>query len=412
MIKTKRIKSISGYKIYNSHVESTNEFRILFEDGLTGIGASPQGETISIYEDQAEPIDPKMVIEKIAQQGLFGKDISQEAFDLNLMQNVSSFGRNNVYALSLAFYNGLSACKESDGGSINTAEISFPRICFNILNGGWHAYTNPVLSDFPEFLLVSKNNELDKIITQHNQIQQVVRERLLRHSKTVIGGNPVNIFATRDNRECLDFLLNVCHQTGTSDQFDLMIDASGTDLWDGSGYHLPATSQENYSPEGFLAYWEDIIRQYGLGFLEDPFYEKDINNWQRLTISQQECNIIGDNFYSSDAGRIKNGAENNYSHGVIIKPNQAGTITAVRKAIESAKRSGQIIITSHRSISTESTYLSELTIEENAPIIKIGPLLTDYSSVIRLNAMIRLLQRGKNESGDHHLHDAARAHNV
>jgi hypothetical protein len=71
--------------------------------------------------------------------------------------------------------------------------------------------------------------------------------------------------------------------------------------------------------------------------------------------------VIGDNFYSSDARRIEEGAANRYTHGAVIKPNQAGTITAVRRAIEVAQRTNQIAITSHRSISTEETFISTLT---------------------------------------------------
>jgi enolase len=77
---------------------------------------------------------------------------------------------------------------------------------------------------------------------------------------------------------------------------------------------------------------------------------------------------------------------------VVIKPNQAGTVTAVRRAIETAQRNKQIIITSHRSISTESTFLSLLTCIYDVKYIKIGPLMTDYSSVVRLNEIIRLTE--------------------
>jgi enolase len=100
--------------------------------------------------------------------------------------------------------------------------------------------------------------------------------------------------------------------------------------------------------------------------------------------------VIGDNLYSSDVRRIEDGAKRTLSHGAVIKPNQAGSVSAVRRAIESARRHGMIAITSHRSISTESTFLSALTCAYSVAYIKIGPLFTDYSSVIRLNEILRL----------------------
>ena len=90
---------------------------------------------------------------------------------------------------------------------------------------------------------------------------------------------------------------------------------------------------------------------------------------------------VGDNFYSSDAARIAQGAANGCTDGVILKPNQAGTVTAACKSLEVARGLGQIVIASHRSISTESTLVATLACALGADYIKVGPLHTDYSSV-------------------------------
>jgi enolase len=174
--------------------------------------------------------------------------------------------------------------------------------------------------------------------------------------------------------------------------FDLMIDASAGDLLKDDRYCLAITDKVVRSSEAFYEYWMDIIKQYNLRFLEDPFGEKDYDSWQHLTTSQQMCYVIGDNLYSSSTARIEDGAAKKYAHGAVIKPNQAGTVTAVREAIETAQRTGQIVITSHRSISTESVFLSALTCMFGVKYSKIGPLETDYSSVVRLNEIIRLTE--------------------
>jgi len=109
-----------------------------------------------------------------------------------------------------------------------------------------------------------------------------------------------------------------------------------------------------------------------------------------LVDSKSKCKIIGDNLYSSDADRIEQGSRNGYTHGTIIKPNQAGTVSAVQRAIDMAQRFGQLVITSHRSISTESVFLAHLTVFGGVGYMKIGPLYTDYSSIMRFNELIRL----------------------
>jgi enolase len=385
--------SIACRKVLNSHVLLTNEFIILLDDGSVGTGASPQGETISIYEDRKVIVDPQTIIGTIKKAGLLDKPLDQNSFDKYLQLHIPHFGRNNVYGLSEAFFNATMKTRSMfDLFGKSEVKLEPPRICLNILNGGWHAYTNPVLSDFSEFMLVAKSKDLLEVIEEHNEIQRVVREKQLTQSKTVVSGNPVNSFSTRDNREVIEFLLNVVNSLGLSGKYELMIDASAGDLWKGNSYCTGVTDGKAHSSEEFIQYWMDMIRNYQLRFLEDPFHEKDFTSWQSSTTSQQDCFIIGDNLYSSDEGRILEGATKRYATGAVIKPNQAGTVTSVQRSIKAALRTGQIAITSHRSISTESTFISLLTCMLGAQFIKIGPLASDYSSIIRLNEIIRLTE--------------------
>jgi enolase len=277
------IKSIACRKVLNSHVEFTNEFIVELNDGSVGIGGSPQGETISIYEDRTVSIDPKTVVQTIEGDGYLGRSLEQKDWDDYLQQHISAFGRNNAYSLSLAFFNATNASRSLfELFDKPKAKLTPPCICCNILNGGWHAYTNPVLSDFHEYILVSKSNNIEEVIGNHNEIQRVVKEKLLTQTKAVVSGNPVNRFATADNRECIEFLLNIRDGLGLADKFDLMIDASGGDLWTAKGYHLSITDGSVRSSEEFYEYRMNMIRQYNLRFIEDPFREEDVESWQRL----------------------------------------------------------------------------------------------------------------------------------
>lgn len=391
-----RIKSISYRRILNSHAEFTNEFIVELDDGSIGIGAAPQGETISIYEDRKTIIEPETIIQALERDRLLAVDQTQETFDKYLETNSSRFGQNNSYALSLAFFN---ACKKAETVfklfDKQESPLAAPALCLNILNGGHHAYTNPVLSDFHEYILVSRIRDVEEMIHDHREIQLKVREKLQKQEKMIVNNNPVNRFATLDNRECIEFLLDIRDSLGLSKKYDLMIDASGGDLRDRDGYRLTLTDNQLRSDEEFYEYWMKLIEDYHIGFLEDPFHEKDYENWMRLTTTQDRCKIVGDNFYSSDAERIADGAKRKCTHGVIVKPNQAGTVSAVTRAIEAARSAKQIVITSHRSISTESTFLATLTCLFDVEYIKIGPLFTDYSSVARLNEIIRLTGKSK-----------------
>jgi enolase len=387
------LAAISYRRVLNSHVDFTNEFVVELGDGSVGRAASPQGETISIYEDHKTDIPPAAIVRSIEEDGLLGTETDQASFDAYLQRHIPAFGRNNAFALSEAFFVATQKTRsEFDLLCRPEAKLEPPRLALNILNGGRHAYTNPVLSDLPEFMLVARSRDVGEVIAEHNAIQRVVKEKQLGQTKVLVSGNPVNGFTTRDNREVLDFLRTVLESLGLSGEYDLMIDASAGDLRDGENYRFGITDGKARSGEELVAYWAALIRDYDLRFLEDPFHEQDFACWRALTASHPGRFIIGDNLYSSDENRIREGAAKGYANGAVIKPNQAGTVTAVARALGAALETGQLAVTSHRSISTESTFLSLLTCVMGAQVVKIGPLATDFSSIVRLNEIIRLTE--------------------
>ena len=87
-----------------------------------------------------------------------------------------------------------------------------------------------------------------------------------------------------------------------------MIDASTSDLWRDDSYTLAITNGGVFSRDELQSYWLNLIRDYGLRFLEDPFCEHDLYSWRALTAAQDECAIIGDNLYCSEATRIEAGS--------------------------------------------------------------------------------------------------------
>ncbi len=372
-------------------MDATNEFTLELTNGSTGIGSSPQGETISIYEDSKNRLDIRSVLDQVNKDLSGTRKLNQLEFDRYLQSRLETLGRNNCWALSLAFFNAMNSPHHEfwTGGKKHVAS-SFPRICLNILNGGQHAYTNPVLSDFPEFLIVPLHDDIGALVRDHKDIQQKVREGFRQCELIEINQNRVHRFATTDNRECLDFLAGVLESLGLGSKYRIMIDASAGDLWDGRQYVFNVTSAASKKPDEFVKYWTKIATDYGLGFLEDPFHERDFESWAGLVSELKGCLVIGDNFYSSNSERIREGASKKYTHGAIIKPNQAGTVSAVLEAVNVCQQNRLVAIASHRSISTESIFESVFTARSHVGYIKIGPLYTDYSSVLRFNELMRL----------------------
>jgi enolase len=396
-MRERTIRGVAHRRVYNSHARPVTEFEIRLDGEDLGCAASPQGETVGVHERGYDGASPERILHDLERDGLLFAPLDQRSFDAYLLSKSLDFGRGNTLALSLAFrqastrqVNGSAA---TPGTPAATRSPSFPRLCLNVLNGGTHAYTNPVLSDFPEFLLVAATRDLDRVMADHQRIQEEVRRRLLACDRSVVNGNPVFVPGPSGNESCLDFLVELLEDLELRDSYSPMIDASAGDLWREERYRFGVTGGGEASSDEMVKYWRDLIERYDLRYLEDPFHEHDFGAWTRLTGSEDGCLVIGDNLYSSDAGRIRQGAERGLTDGTILKPDQAGTVTAFLEAVDVARTSGQTIIASHRSISTESVFLSTATVDRHIELMKIGPLNSDYSSVLRLNELIRAAER-------------------
>lgn len=391
------IKGVAHRRVYNSHARPVTEFEIRLDGEDVGRAASPRGETVGVHERGYDGASPERIIHDLECDGLLLDPVDQSSFDAYLRRRSSDFGRGNTLALSLAFLQ--ASTQRMNGNAVlphtaaATQSPSFPQLCLNVLNGGTHAYTNPVMSDFPEFLLVAATQDPEQVMADHQRIQEEVRRRLVECDRAVVNGNPVYVPGPSGNESCFDFLVELLEYLELQDSYSLMIDASAGDLWREERYRFDVTGSGDVSSDEMVDLWQRLIGRYDLRYLEDPFHEHDFGAWARLTASEDECLVIGDNLYSSDAERIRRGSAQKLTDGTILKPDQAGTVTAFLDAVDVARISGQAVIASHRSISTESVFLSTATVDRHIELVKIGPLNSDYSSVLRLNELIRAVER-------------------
>ncbi len=252
--RTLTLEAVSSGPTINSKGHLTDEYCLRFEGEISGCGSAPQGETLSCYESGAQAPAPRAekVIDHLTADGVIGRELSQQAFDDYLKGNLPRFGPGAVFALSCAFFE---ATFRFAGRLTPPRHAVFPRFCLNILNGGRHAYTNPVLSDFHEFLLVPRQGSVEQLLDDHQAIQERVRARLSRQETTLVAGNPVHVLGGRGNRDCIEFLLEILDDAGLGERYDLMIDAAASGLWDGSAYVLDLAEQRRFSSPELEQYW-------------------------------------------------------------------------------------------------------------------------------------------------------------
>jgi enolase len=117
----------------------------------------------------------------------------------------------------------------------------------------------------------------------------------------------------------------------------------------------------------------DWIQRYPIVSIEDPFSEDDRVAWIRFgeTVGER-VQIVGDDYLTTSASAVERAVIENACNAVLVKPNQAGTLSEARAALDMGKRHGMGTIVSARSGETEDVTIAHLAVGWNAGQLKVG----------------------------------------
>ncbi|MEE4298232.1 MAG: hypothetical protein V2J24_02220, partial [Pseudomonadales bacterium] len=140
--------------------------------------------------------------------------------------------------------------------------------------------------------------------------------------------------------------------------------------------------------EAFSAWLVELARTHPIALLEDPFGEDDLEETAALAAAlPPHCRIVGDDLVATSAERIA--AARDACGAVLVKPNQAGTVSRARAALDSARRHGLLPIVSARSGETEDADIAHYAVGWEAPMIKVGALARGERTA-KWNELIRI----------------------
>ena len=136
------------------------------------------------------------------------------------------------------------------------------------------------------------------------------------------------------------------------------------------------------------------INRYPIVSIEDPLGEDDPEPFRVFTQTYgNEIQIIGDDFLVTNAERIDKAADAGICNSALIKPNQAGTITETRAALDSAKEHDWGTIVSARSGETEDVTIAHLSVGWNAGQLKVGSFarserMAKWNEILRIEEVL------------------------
>jgi enolase len=115
------------------------------------------------------------------------------------------------------------------------------------------------------------------------------------------------------------------------------------------------------------------LDRYPIQSIEDPLSEHDPEGLRRFTeATGGRVQIVGDDFLVTSAERVRRAAAAGACNAVLIKPNQVGTLTEAKAALEAARACGWGAIVSARSGETEDTTIVHLAVGWGVGQLKVG----------------------------------------
>jgi enolase len=418
-----QITKVHAREILDSRGFPTVEVDVTTNGTMIGRAAVPSGASTGSFEAlELKDGDPKRYLGKGVLKAvdavnqeiapailnlnlLAQRHIDQVMIDLDGTPNKSRLGANAILGVSLAVAKAAGRTSAQLWGSplsqylggINGHVLPVPMM--NIINGGAHA-DNPI--DIQEFMIIPTGAaSLREAVRLGAEVFHNLRTLLKKAGhNTNVGDEGGLAPALRSSREALDFILQAIDAAGYVPGRDifLALDVAATEFYHDGHYHMAGEGKTFTSPQ-MITYYEELLRQYPIISIEDGLSEEDWTGWKDMTQALgKRVQLVGDDLFVTNLGRLKKGIEMGAANAILIKPNQIGTLTETLDAIRMAKEAGYKVVISHRSGETEDTTIADLAVATNAGQIKTGSLsrsdrVAKYNQLIRIEEELGTISR-------------------
>jgi enolase len=403
------IEQIRAREVLDSRGNPTVEVEASLAAGAAGRAIVPSGASTGIHEatewrDGGERYGGKGVLGavehvngEIAEMLLGFEALDQRGVDMAMVDadgtpTKGRLGANAILGVSLAVARaGADECElplYRYLGGVGAHVLPVPMM--NVLNGGVHAPNNV---DFQEFMAipigaVSFSEALRWGAETYQALAKVLNDRGLLSGVGDEGGFAPNLDS---NEEAVALLVEAIERAGRTpgDEVAIALDPAASELFRDGSYNL-ASEGRQLSPPEMVEYYVNLCARFPIVSLEDGMAEDDWDGWAQLTSELGErVQLVGDDVFVTNQARLERGIDSRVANSILIKVNQAGTLTETLDTMEAARRAAYTCVISHRSGETEDTFISDLSVATNAGLIKAGaPARSDR--VAKYNQLLRI----------------------
>jgi len=376
-----RLTKIAARIIRDSRGEKTIEVAVASRR-FAAKASIPSGKSTGKFE--AVSLPAKQAIRKIKSAAPLISKLdfkSQKDFDKFLIQldgtkDKSNLGANSTLALSLGFArlnakkNGVPLYKYIS--RLSGIKPRKPRIYANLINAGLHAKTGPA---FQEYIVVPVSNNTKSDIKIINSFYRELG-RLLKKNKVLAGVGDEGGYMLKSKDDSLPFLIfdYIKDRLRLRGKVNYAIDVAASSFYKNGKYRLNSGLVDTNE---LTKIYSAIATGFDIISIEDPFGEEDFRSFAKLR-DTVNTTIVGDDLTVTNPARIELAHAAKSINGVIIKPNQIGTLTETIEAAKLAHKFGFKIIASHRSGETKDDWICDVAVGLGAFGIKIGAPRTPY----------------------------------
>jgi len=395
------IKDVAIRKIFTGRGDLTVEVEVATEDFVVK-AAAPAGASRGANEVLYFPeggIDAAIAaFERLVAPEIVGLDVSEPYVVDGKLEEVDGTARferiGGAVAVATSF-----ASAEAGATSLGLPLFSFiggayarrlPLPLGNVIGGGRHS--RGLGPDIQEFLVIPLNPpDIFTAIYTNVEIHKRALKGILKVDTSFTGGrNDEGAWTPRiSSRTALRILKEVAEEVSkeVGIEVGIGIDVAASSLWNGEKYVYKNEGVER-GPREQLEFITKLIEEFDLVYVEDPFHEEDFQSFAELTDRFRDKLIVGDDLFVTSPDRIRHGGRLKAATGVIIKPDQIGTLLRAHTAVLTAREYGMKIVVSHRSGDTEYKTLAHIAVGFGAEVIKTGIMGGERTA--KLNELIRI----------------------
>lgn len=405
-----RIQQLQARRIWDSRGRPTIEVDVTLEGGASGRGIAPAGASCGSYEaielrDGGAQFGGYGVATALANisreiapalQGMDACDQSacdQVMIALDGTPNKARLGGNAIIATSMAVLNAAAAAAHSPLWRYLAGDkpVTLPLPEIQIFGGGAHAGRRIDIQDL--LVMPVAATSMDQALAMVAEVYRAAGDLMAAAGKRAGIADEGGWWPNFDtNEEALQMTTRAIEAAGFKNgEVMISLDIAASEFGR-KGRYRPGLENRDYDSDEWIAVLLGWLDQYPIVSIEDPVAEDDEAGMIAFTkAAGKRVQVIGDDFLVTSAARVRNAAARHACNAVLIKPNQAGTMSETISAMEAARQAGFSTIVSARSGESEDVMIAHLAVGWNAGQLKVGSFarserMAKWNELLRIEA--------------------------